>query len=441
MFQILRLWEGYLLKQSGKELNTLNTLFQKLSLYIKVGESMKIIIISSGILPVPAVNGGAVETLLDSIIEYNEWNHYHHDLVVYSIYDRNAKERTLKYEYCQFEYIQIAPALKKLAKFVFGVLNKVSSLYFGDLYIHKVIKKIKEIDHYDVVVVENICEYGLLLKKNGIHVVSLHLHNDYLFKGSRRSKPILDSYDKVFSISHYINSRIQSIYKSEKVVTLYNGINTNLFNKELYQDNIEELRNLYGLKLADIVLVFSGRLVPEKGICELLQAFVGLKDSLNIKLLVVGSSVFKGAPKNNFTRKLESLANQNKNNIIFTGYIPYPKMPAIYSIADIGIVPSVWEEPFGLTLIEQMAMSLPIITSDSGAIKEIVNEKCAIVVPRGGSYVNHLQSAMKSLITNEPQRVTLGKEARLRAEYFSENAYCANFFRFIIALKRNSANA
>jgi glycosyltransferase involved in cell wall biosynthesis len=241
----------------------------------------------------------------------------------------------------------------------------------------------------------------------------------------------VNSYEKIFCVSNYINSKASSILKDKKIITLYNGINIKNFDRNLYKDKYIDLRNQYKIKSSDIVIIYTGRLVPEKGIKELLEAFIGLKKASNIKLVIVGSSFFEGATKSKFIRRLELLARESKDKIIFTGYLPYHKMPEIYSIADIGIVPSIWEEPFGLTLIEQMAMSLPIIASDSGAFNEIINEKCSIIVKRGPNYINSLMIALDQLILNDKLRILLGQEARIQAELFTSEAYCKRFYTLI----------
>ena len=66
---------------------------------------MKVVIISTGMLPQPAIKGGAVESLVDILIDYNE-KYGLHDLIVYTIYDENATKLIDKYSKCRFIYIK-----------------------------------------------------------------------------------------------------------------------------------------------------------------------------------------------------------------------------------------------------------------------------------------------------------------------------------------------
>ena len=54
-------------------------------------------------------------------------------------------------------------------------------------------------------------------------------------------------------------------------------------------------------------------------------------------------------------------------------------MPDIYPMADVGVIPSIFNDPFNLTCIEFCANKIPVIISDHGAMKELVNDKCSFI--------------------------------------------------------------
>jgi len=98
----------------------------------------------------------------------------------------------------------------------------------------------------------------------------------------------------------------------------------------------------------------------------------------------------------------------------------YEKMPEEYQKADIFLAPSLitrhWQEQFGMVLIEAMACGLPIITTLSGAIEEVVGEAAVKVQP--GDFFS-LTRAIKNFILNPKARREYGKKARERAvKYF-----------------------
>lgn len=400
---------------------------------------MNIAIISTGALPNPSVRGGAVETLIDLLIDYNE-KYTKYNITLYSCYDKEAEYVASKYRYCNFKYIHLNKRIQKISRYILYIINKIPNNYMGNIFMNKVIKELINDDTYDAIVVENIYQIGILLKKYNMKNVFLHLHNDYLNNNSKLCKQIFNSYDSILAVSKFINKQVKTISDEDKVITLYNGVDTTKFDKKLYTDDRENIRGLYGIEEKDKVIVFSGRLIAEKGIKELLEAFIMLKSDESIKLMIIGSSVFEGAKKTPFVKKLEKIAEKKKNQIIFTGYIPNKDMPKLYSIADIGVVPSIWEEPFGLTLVEQMAVGLPIIASDSGAMKEIVTDECAISIKRDENFTINLCNSINFLLENDRARKTMGQASRKRAKMFTEKIYCENFFDIVSKKVRGIVN-
>ena len=100
--------------------------------------------------------------------------------------------------------------------------------------------------------------------------------------------------------------------------------------------------------------------------------------------------------------------------------VPYEKMPEEYQKADMFLAPSLitrhWQEQFGMVLIEAMACGLPIVTTLSGAIEEVVGEAAVKVQP--GDFFS-LTRAIKNFILNPKARREYGKKARERAvKYF-----------------------
>jgi len=106
-------------------------------------------------------------------------------------------------------------------------------------------------------------------------------------------------------------------------------------------------------------------------------------------------------------------------------------MPFIYSIADIGCVPSIWEEPFGLTVIEQMAMGLPIVVSDAGAIPEIVDSSCALIVKRDSQYVNNLKEAILELYSKPELRKEMGGQGEIKVKKFSADTFSKGVYQYL----------
>ena len=389
---------------------------------------MNILIISPGVYPVPPIKGGAVENLIQMLIE-NEEVTRKHEITVYTVYEKNI-EKSTKNINCKFEYIHVSNPLYQIGRTIRHMINLISKRYVGNQYIHEVSKKMKKNKKsYDVIIVENQPQYGLILKKiKGKAKLILHLHNDYLNIKTRNARQIKESYDNIFSISNYISERVNKIDSKGCVSkVLYNGINVNRFNTKNY--NKQKLREKYGINSNDFVFIYSGRLAEEKGVKEMIQAFSKINDNF-AKLIIVGK---KQKKQEKYYKELLEIAMQKQKNIIFKGYVEYDTMPELYAIADVGIIPSICNEAFGLSVIENLACENPVIISDRGALIEVVNNSiCGKISNCDENYVENLKESMLYFLNLEKEDMKdLKKEAIATSKKYTKEIYIRNFLKLI----------
>ena len=216
--------------------------------------------------------------------------------------------------------------------------------------------------------------------------------------------------------------------QSTKCVTVHNGIDLKAFSRSQAGKPAITRRKL-GLPDTDFVLVFSGRINREKGIAQLIEAMQQLKEYANLKLLVMGSSFYGNANDSHstFMTSLKEAAKSLKERIVFTGYVPYHQMPDYLQLADVAVIPSQWEEPFGLTCIEAMAMGLPVIVSHSGGLPEIVTPDNAIILPTGPSFVSHLTDAILSLYHHRERCKHMGQASLQISRKYDKTRYAEEF--------------
>lgn len=74
-----------------------------------------------------------------------------------------------------------------------------------------------------------------------------------------------------------------------------------------------------------------------------------------MKILVVGSYLHGSKEKDKYVEYIKKLANELENKVIFTGFISQKEVNRIYNAADVAVLPSMWDEPAGLTMVEAMA--------------------------------------------------------------------------------------
>lgn len=224
--------------------------------------------------------------------------------------------------------------------------------------------------------------------------------------------------------SNYIGERVATIRHDNKIQTLYNGIDTKVFSSK----NGKQISRLeIGLSEDDFVIVYSGRVNKNKGVSELIDALLKLQDKPNIKLMIIGSTFFANAAnEDDFVRLLKEKAKKIEDRIVFTGFVPYSQMPSYLNLANIAALPSMWEEPFGLTIVEAMAAGLPLITTRSGGIPEIC-EGVATIVDRN-DIVNNLAAAILDLYEHPEKRRQMAAASPERAWCFDKEAYSEKFF-------------
>lgn len=170
--------------------------------------------------------------------------------------------------------------------------------------------------------------------------------------------------DKVIACSAYMREHIADIYALEEndVNVIPNGIDPGDLRP---MDNLDELRSAFAAPDEKLVLLV-GRLVYEKGFQVALEALPTLiKNVGNVRFLIAGS----GTHEEELKAQAEKLGLMEHGT--FVGWIGDDVLHSLYKIADLTVVPSIYE-PFGLVALEAMASGCPCIVADTGGLREVV---------------------------------------------------------------------
>ena len=201
------------------------------------------------------------------------------------------------------------------------------------------------------------------------------------------------------------NVLIEEGCNSQKIEVLMPGVDLNRFKKSNH-------KFVFPKKFeGKMKLLFSGRLVEEKGIIELINIYKKIKSgNKDICLIIAGEGPLR--------EKLEEeVTTEGIQDIEFLGKIPYFEMPQLYSSCDLllhyPVGSATWKEQYGMALIEAMACALPILGLDQGSVAEIIG--------RGGiiSDKKNYFSELILLIRNYKKL----KFISLEAEKFAKSAY------------------
>lgn len=393
---------------------------------------MKLAILTCGMLPIPAVQGGAVENLIDFYLEHND-RHHLHDITIYSPWnDKTIGHPALLSNVNHYAFIDTSSRMARFKRRIHKYFHSSNEYYnyFIEYYFEKVYDQLKRAN-YDYIILENCPGYAYKLSQRGHQNLILHLHNNLLHSQSKYHDVIFNSLTRILTVSDYVKEQVSTIKPSDKIQTVYNGIDIKAFSQKA-SDTVS--RKSMGFSDDDFVMVYSGRINQEKGVSELIDAMLQIKDNTRIKLMILGSSFFNDATnEDKFIHNLKTKSEEIKDNIVFTGFIPYQQVPTYLHLADIAVLPSMWEEPFGLTIVEAMAVGLPLITTRSGGIPEIC-EGVATIVDRQ-DIVNNLATAILDLYHHPEKRKQMAAASLERAKLFDKETYAENFFKAIGGIK------
>lgn len=389
----------------------------------------RICFVTSGSLPVPAVRGGAVEQLVQQLCEDNERTP-NFEITCITKYNAEAIERQHTFRYTKFVNVKTRGKLYYwITRKVHGLIYRVTGIDNPLVYIYEWRTNkylLKHVQDFDMVIAEacDMMLLKLLSKKIGRERICLHLH------GPLRSTP---QYDRVFgnllAVSNYIRENYISTPNSlpaDRALTLMNGIDVSRFSMELPDSKRVEMRKRIGLGKDDFVVVFCGRIIKEKGVKQLMEAVLGIPNT-QVKLLIIGASNFGNGNKGTYPQEVYDLANRHSDRIFFTGFVKNENLWKYYKLADIGVVPSMWNDPCPLVVFEMLASSLPTIATRMGGIPEIATSETTTFVKNDSCIVDSIREAILNLHSLPNKRKEMSQAAVKRSLQFDRSKYFETF--------------
>lgn len=187
--------------------------------------------------------------------------------------------------------------------------------------------------------------------------------SDLIKPGIIYEKKLCDWADHVIVRTHQMKKDVVETYAqdSNRISVVYNGIETSRvsFRKE------DSFKQELGFSGNEKIILFVGRLCDQKGILYLLRAFkIVLSSYENTRLVIVGNGNYDSCLK-----ECEGIWSK----VVFTGRLENESLKLFYRIADIGVIPSIYE-PFGYVLLEMMNWHIPVITTNIEGPNEIVDD-------------------------------------------------------------------
>jgi glycogen(starch) synthase len=209
--------------------------------------------------------------------------------------------------------------------------------------------------------------------------------------------------DSVITCSHYMRGHVADIFDIDegRITVIPNGIDPADLRPV---DDLRSLRAQFAAPEEKLVLLV-GRLVYEKGFQLALDALPGVIESVQgVRFLVAGSGTHEAELK----AQAQRLGLSERG--VFLGWIGDDALHSLYRIADLCVVPSLYE-PFGLVALEAMASGCPCIVADTGGLREVVPAGERVGLRFNGGDAEHLGVMIERLLVDDALRERLVAEA------------------------------
>ena len=247
-------------------------------------------------------------------------------------------------------------------------------------------------------------DWNRLRWNNGLRVVKKYITLANVKRYIAVSKQVKSDWAKKLSI------------KEEKINVVYNGIDTELYKPS---DQFSSIRKEWNISEDVRIISYVGRLDKQKGLETLIKAFALLRENCtNIRLFIAGKALLHGEDYENSLKQLTTDLGV-KEYVDFLGYLN--NTTSLYQVSDVTVLPSLWAEPFGRTIIESMACGTPVVASCTGGITEILTGEFNVGLFEPGNE-RELSNAINIIINWRDKDPVLGNRCRKHIlENFSLN--------------------
>jgi glycogen(starch) synthase len=329
----------------------------------------------------PALVGG-----LGTYAEYitREFVSMGNDVTVFTLNPGNLKTREIL-KGVEVHRPLVADASNVLPMFVTDDLKKwgTNIRLFNDIFIYNVLSATKFINSmlkkegckYDVVCVHDwLSSMAGIITKNETKVpVTFHVHSTEWGRAGGQGSEVVSyleyataqKVDKIITVSHAMQEDlVRHGWPSSKISVVWNGVDPEHYSPENCDPNaVQAIRERYGIKPEEKMLLFLGRLTWVKGVENLVQAMPNvLKEFPNSKLVILG----KGEQQDYIIETAKRLGISN-NILCRFEFVPEEERILHYAASDVCIFPSTYE-PFGIVSLEAMSMGKPLVVGAQGVV-------------------------------------------------------------------------
>ena len=226
-------------------------------------------------------------------------------------------------------------------------------------------------------------------------------HGFYKRRLGRRILPAWG--EQVVAISQPVGTHLRSTFHvpEDRIQVVYNGVDLEDLVNRFSKYNFRDVRREYGISEDALVVGVTARLVPDKGHEHLIRAAKALEFEIpSLRLLIVGDGRYR--------KYLERLGGKLglKDKIFFAGNLKDVLKPL--AAMNVFVLPAVWREGFGLSIVEAMACQKPVIVTNIWALNTLIQDQVngILVEPRSAG---DLARAIRLVLKDEALRERIGR--------------------------------
>ncbi|MDH7564203.1 MAG: glycosyltransferase family 4 protein [Candidatus Bathyarchaeota archaeon] len=403
----------------------------------------------------PALVGG-LGTYADYITR--EFVAMGHDVTVFTLNPGNLKTREV-IKGVEVHRPLIVDASNIFPMFVIDDLKKwgTNIRMFNDIFIYNVLCATKFINsmlkkekcNYDIVCVHDwLSSVAGIIAKNETKVpVAFHVHSTEWGRSGGQGSEVVSylewataqKVDRIVTVSHAMQEDLaRHGWPKSKISVVWNGVDPERYNPEKCDaKKVKAVRERYGIKPDEKMILFLGRLTWVKGITNLVQAMpTVLQEYPKTKLVILG----KGEQQNDIVEAANRLGI-NGNMVCRFEFVPEEERILHYAASDVCIFPSTYE-PFGIVSLEAMSMAKPIVVGAQGVVG--FREQVVSAEPnQNGVHVNGGNAAdiawgLKEVLSDTERAKRWGENGRKRVlQYFTWRKAAEQTLRIYETLQHN----
>lgn len=372
-----------------------------------------IVHVGSGVLPVPAGKGGAIERLVWEISQHLSKDS---DALIYDIVPGKLKKEI------------------KVARFDNKLLLRLTEFMFGMkvlLDIRSGSRKPAIVHCHTVFTALPFATLKFLVPKGTNLVYTCH---NPAWTVNARELDILNCF--VRKIEGFVMRRFDYVtapteaakndivlragLQTQKTVTLYNFVDA----KKFASGDRTYLKKKYGIK--GPIVLFVGKLNPVKGIETLIRAIPEVRQKVpDVTFVIAGPVSFEhNASDRHWKELVKELGVED--SVIFIGTVDEKELPSVYASAGVFAFPT-RREVFGLVLAEAMAAGCPAVSTDIPVVREVTGGN-GIFVPRDNTQA--LAEAITQILTNKSLMAKLSKASAKRSQLFDKGNVLGTYKNF-----------